>query len=148
MFGSKIKKSFLKRTQYIWFPGHCKNYVATPNDPRCVHSGHSTRDCEFNSYVSYVLTLIYGYSILVAHTNHLVLLSLYLGWWWVGRWKAPFGHKSFEVHPINSQCVSLPMMGFEYVKGLPPIHKRPLRPSVGIMAHLVVSDLLIYPFSL
>ena len=28
----------------------------------------------------------------------------------------------------------LPMMGFEYVNGLPPIHKGPLRPSVGIMA--------------
>ena len=38
------------------------------------------------------------------------------------------------------------MMGFEYVNGLPPIHKGPLRPSVGIMAHLIVSDLLIYPF--
>ena len=41
-----------------------------------------------------------------------------------------------------------PIIGFEYVKGLPPIRKGPLRPSVGIMAHLVVSDLLIYPFSL
>ena len=38
-------------------------------------------------------------------------------------------------------------MGFEYVNGLPPIHKGPLRPSVGIMADLVMSDLLIYPFS-
>ena len=60
---------------------------------------------------------------------------------------APFRPKSFEVHPVNSQCVSLRMMGFEYVNGLPPIHKFSLRPSVGIMAHLVVSDLLIYPFS-
>ena len=61
---------------------------------------------------------------------------------------ASFGSKSFEIHPTNSQSMSLPMMGFEYVKGLPLIHKGPLRPSVGIMAHLVVSDLLIYPFSL
>ena len=41
----------------------------------------------------------------------------------------------------------LPMMGFEYVNGLTLIHKSPLRPSIGIMADLVVSDLLIYPFS-
>jgi len=39
------------------------------------------------------------------------------------------------------------MMGFEYVNGLPLIRKGPLRPSVGIMTHLVVSGLLIYPFS-
>ena len=33
--------------------------------PFCVHSGDSIGDCEFNSYVSYVLTLIKAYSILV-----------------------------------------------------------------------------------
>ena len=33
--------------------------------PPCVHSDDSTRDCEFNSYVSYALTLIKAYSILV-----------------------------------------------------------------------------------
>ena len=66
----------------------------------------------------------------------------------MGRWKASFGLKSFEVHPTNSQSVSLPIMGFKYIKGLPPIHKGPLRPSVGIMTHLVMGDLLIYPFSL
>ena len=33
-------------------------------------------------------------------------------------------------------------------KGLPPIHKGPPRSLVGIMTHLVMSDLLIYPFSL
>ena len=38
------------------------------------------------------------------------------------------------------------MMGFGYVNGFPP-NKGPLWPFVGIMAHLVVSDLLIYPFS-
>ena len=39
------------------------------NSPCCVHSGDSTRDCEFNSYVSYVLTLIKANSILVCtHT--------------------------------------------------------------------------------
>ena len=27
-----------------------------------------------------------------------------------------------EVHPTNSQSVPLPIMGFEYVKGLLPIH--------------------------
>ena len=39
------------------------------------------------------------------------------------------------------------MMGFEYVNGLPPIHNGPFRPKVEIMAHLVMSDLLIYPIS-
>ena len=39
-------------------------------------------------------------------------------------------------------------MGFEYVKILSPIHKGPLMPLVGIMAHLVMSDILIYPFNL
>ena len=60
---------------------------------------------------------------------------------------ASFGPKSFEVHPTNSQSVPLPMISFEYVNGLLPIHKGPLKPMVGIMAHLVVSDLLICPFS-
>jgi len=59
----------------------------------------------------------------------------------------PFRPKSFGVHPTNSQSMPLPMMGFEYVNCLPPIHNVPFRPKVGIMAHLVVSDPLIYPFS-
>ena len=45
----------------------------------------------------------------------------------------PFGPKSFEVHPTNSQLVPLPIMGFEYVNCLPLIHKGSLRPSIGIM---------------
>ena len=60
---------------------------------------------------------------------------------------APFRPKSFEIHPTNSQSVPLPMMGFEYVNGLPPIHKGPFRLLVRIMAHLVVSDLLICLFN-
>ena len=35
----------------------------------CVHSGNSTGDGEFNSYVSYDLTLIKAYSIFVLHTH-------------------------------------------------------------------------------
>ena len=64
-----------------------------------------------------------------------------------GKVEAPFGPKSFEVHPTNSQSMPLPIMGFEYVNGLPPIHNGLFRPKVGIMAHSVVSDLLIYRFS-
>ena len=116
--------------------------------PCYVHNNDSARENEFNSYVSYVLTLIKAYLILVAHTITWFVLSLYLGRWWVERWKALFGPKFFEVHPTNSQYVPLSMMVIEYVNGLPPIHKGPRRPLVGIMAHLVVSDLLIYPFSL
>ena len=59
----------------------------------------------------------------------------------------PFEPNSFGVHPTNLQSVLLPMKGFEYVNGLPLIHYSPFRPKVGIMAHLVVSDLLIYHFS-
>ena len=38
---------------------------------RCVHSGDSTRDCEFNSYVPYFLTLIKKklFQYLFAHTS-------------------------------------------------------------------------------
>ena len=57
---------------------------------------------------------------------------------------APFGPKSFDVHPTNSQAVLLPMMGFEYTNGLPLIHNGPFRPKVEIMAHVVVSDLYTY----
>ena len=117
--------------------------------PRCVRNGNSTGDSEFNSYVSYVLTLIKAHSILFCTQIMWFFCPFYLGWWWVGRrWKAPFEPKSFEVHPTNSHCVPLPMIGFEYVDDLPSIHEGPLRPLIGIMAHLVMSDLLIYPFSL
>ena len=58
-----------------------------------------------------------------------------------------FRPKSFEVHPSNSQSMPLLMMGFEYANSLPQIHNGPFRPKVGIMTHLVMSDLLIYPFS-
>ena len=53
----------------------------------------------------------------------------------------PFGPKSSGVHPTNSQSMPLPMSGFEYVNGLLPIYYNPFRPKVGIIAHLVVSDL-------
>ena len=115
--------------------------------PCCVHNGDYTRDCEFNYYLSYVLTLIEAYSILVYTHITWFYCPFYLSWGWVGRWKAPFEPKSFKIHPTNSQCVPLPMMGFEYIDSLPLIHKGPLRPSIGIMVHLVVSDLLIYSFS-
>ena len=46
--------------------------------PRYVHSGNSAGDYEFNSYMSYVLTLIKAHSILVCTHIHLVILSLYL----------------------------------------------------------------------
>ena len=116
--------------------------------PSIVHSGDSAQHNEFSSYVLYVLTLIKAYSILVCTHNYMVHLSLLPQLVIVGRWKAPFEPKPFKVHPTNSQCVSLPMIGFEYINGLPPIHKGTLRPSVGIMADLVMSDLLIHPFSL
>ena len=82
------------------------------------------------------------------HTHTLPLGSFVPLQWLVmsGKGEAPFKPKSFEVHPTNSQSVPLPMMGFEYINGLPPIHYGPFIPKVGIMVHLAVSDLLIYPF--
>ena len=80
------------------------------------------------------------------HTHALCTHVTLVGDEWEDEY-ASFVPKFFEVHPTNSQSVPLPMMGFEYVNGLLPIHKGPLRPLVGIMAHLVVSDLLICPFS-
>ena len=50
---------------------------------------------------------------------------------------APFRPKSFEVHPMSTLSMPLPMMGFEYINGLSPIHKGPIRPLVGIMVHLL-----------
>ena len=111
---------------------------------RCAHNGDSTRDGEFDSIVSYFLILIKACSILVCtHFTWFFYPFIPIG----DDEYASFGPKSFEVHPTNSQSVPLPMISFEYVNGLLPIHKGPLRPSVGIMAHLVVSDPLICPFS-
>ena len=64
-----------------------------------------------------------------------------------GKVEAPFEPKSFEVHPTNSQSMPSLIMGFEYINYLPPVNYGPFRPKVGIMAHLVLSDILIYPFS-
>ena len=49
------------------------------DSPCYVHSDDFTGDNGLNSYVSYVLTLIKDYSILVCTHILLVLLSLYLG---------------------------------------------------------------------
>ena len=113
----------------------------------CTHSCDSTREREFDSNVSYFLILIKACSILVCtHFTRFFRPFTLIGDKWEDKY-APFEPKSFEVHPTNSQCVPFPMMGFEYVNGLPLIHKGPLWPSAGIVAHLVVSGLLIRPFS-
>ena len=114
---------------------------------RCAHSGDSVGDRKFDSNVSYFLILINDCSILVCtHFAWFFCPFILVSDEWEDKY-APFEPKSFKIHPTNSQCVPLPMMGFEYINGLPPIHKGPLKPLVQIMAHLVVSDLLIYPFS-
>ena len=56
---------------------------------------------------------------------------------------SPFKPNYSRVNPTNSQSLPLPTMGFEYVNDLPPICHGPFRLMVGIMAHLIVSDLLI-----
>ena len=113
----------------------------------CAHSGDPIGERDFDSNVFYFLILIKACSIFVCtHFTWFFCSFTSVGNKWEDKYD-PFGPKSFEVHPTNSQCVPLPMMGFEYINGLPPIHKGPFRPSVEIMAHLVISDLLIYPFS-
>ena len=113
----------------------------------CAHSSDFARDRKFDSSVSYFSILIKACSYLFAHTS----LGFFCPFILVGdEWEDEytlFGLKSFEVHPTNSQYVSLPMIGFEYANDLPLIHKGPLRRLVGIMAHLVVGHLLIHPFS-
>ena len=94
-----------------------------PPTHACAHSGDSTRDRQLDSNVSYFLILIY----LFAHTS----LGSFFPFASVGdEWEdeyTPFGPNSFGVHPTNLQFVSLPMMGFEYFNGLPPIHSGPFR---------------------
>ena len=63
-----------------------------------------------------------------AHTSfgYFILFTL-VGDEWEDKY-ASFGLKFFGVHPTNSQSMPLPMIGFEYVNGLPPIHNGPFRP--------------------
>ena len=98
--------------------------------------------------MSYFSILIKAYSIFFLHTLHLVLFVLFtlISDEWEDKY-TPFGPKSSGVHPTNAQSVPLPIMGFKYVNSMPPIHYNSFRPKVGIIAQLVVSDLLIYPFS-
>ena len=102
---------------------------------RCTHNGDSIEDREFNSNVSYFLILIKPCSILVCTHFLVVLLSLYLSWWWVGRWVRSIQAEIFQSssHQLTSYAIAYD--GFEYINGLPLIHNSPLRPKVGIMAH-------------
>ena len=111
------------------------------------YNGDSAGDRKFDSNVSYFLILIKACSILVC-TSFIWFFCLFTsgGDEWEDDY-APFKTKSFEVHHTNSQSMLLPMMGFKYVNSLPPIHKGPFRLSFRIMTHLIMSDLLICPFS-
>ena len=114
---------------------------------RYAHSDDFAGDREFDSNVSYFLILKKACSIFVCTHFIWFFCPFHPGY---DEWEdvyAPFGPKSFGVYPTNSQSMPLPMMGFEYINGLPPIHYGPFRPKVGIMAHQVVNDLLICPFS-
>ena len=111
-----------------------------------LHRGSdSARDREFDSNVFLFLILIKACLILFAHTFNWFFCPFAIvdDDWTVG---ALFRSRLSEVHPTNSCSVPLPMMGFEYINKLPPIYYGPFMTKVGIMAHLVVSDLLIYPF--
>ena len=114
----------------------------------CTHNGNSTEDREFDSNVFYFLNLTKDFLILFCTYFHLVLLSLCHGSWWVGKWRLHLGPRLSEVHPTNTQFVPLPMMGFEYINNLPPIHYGSFRPKVGIMAHLVEWPIDLVPLAL
>ena len=47
-----------------------------------------------------------------------------------GKMEATFRPRLFEFYPTNSQPVSLPMMDFEYINGLPPIYYSPFWPKI------------------
>ena len=86
------------------------------------HNDDFVRDREFDSNMSYFLILVKVCPIVVCtHFTWFFCPFTLVGDEWEDKY-APFGPKSFEVHPINSKCVQLPMMGFEYINGLPPIH--------------------------
>ena len=121
----------------------------SPPPPRgCTHSGDFTRDREFDSNVSYFLILIKACSIFVyTHFTWFFCPFTLVDDMWEDEY-TPFGPKSSGVHPTNSQSMPLPMSGFEYVNGLLPIYYNPFRPKVGIIAHLVVSDLWSVPLAL
>ena len=115
--------------------------------PRPNLDGNFIGDREFDSNVFYFLIIIKAYSIFVCTHFIWFFLSLSPRLVMSGKVEAPFGPKFSRIHLSNSQSMLLPIMGFEYINGLPPIHYGPFRTKVGIMVHLVVSDLLIYPFS-
>ena len=119
---------------------------STPHPPPtcgCTHSDDSTGDREFDSNVSYFLIFIKACSIFVfTHFPWFFCPFTPVGDKWEDEYSS-FKPNSSRVHPTNLQFVPLPMMDFEYINSLPPIHYGPFRPKVGIMAHLVVSDLLI-----
>ena len=63
-----------------------------------------------------------------------------------GKVEAPLEPKSFGVHPNKLQFVLLPIIRFESVNYLPPIHYSTIMPKVGVIDPLVANVLLIYPF--
>ena len=113
----------------------------------CTYSGDSVGNRGFDSNMLHFLILIKAFFNIDLHT---LSLGPFVPLPWLvmnGYVEVSFGPRLLEVHPTNSQSMSLPVMGFKYINSLPPIQYCPFRPKVGIMAHLVMSDLLIYPFS-
>ena len=87
----------------------------------CAHSGDFARDRVFDFTMFHFLILIKTCLILFAK----IFTWLFCPLPWLvmsGKVKAPFEPKSSEVHPTKSQSVPSPIMGFEYINGLPPIH--------------------------
>ena len=72
---------------------------------------------KFDSNVFHFLILTNSFLMLFCTHFYLVLLSLFHGSWRVRKWKLHLGQRLSEVYLANSQFV--PIMGFEYIKGLP-----------------------------
>ena len=115
--------------------------MATSKIP-CVHNGDSIGDDEFNSYVSCFLTLRKKNSILVLFCP----ITLVGDEWEDGRLHLGPNFSMF-ISPTHNRCHRLLWALCTLKVYYNPLWG-PLRPLVGIIAHLVVSDLLIYPFSL
>ena len=113
----------------------------------CAHNGASIEDREFDSNVFHFLILIKTYLILFTHTFTWFFFVHFPWLLMSGKVEASFEPRLSKIHPTNSKSKPLPMMGFKFINGFPPIHYGPFRPKVGIMAHLVVNDLFFYPFS-
>ena len=102
---------------------------------------------KFDSNVFHFLISIKAFIIWFSTHSHLFFVP-FLGLEVNGKVKAPFKAKTFRSSPHQlTICTSAYDELWVHLKLVHQSIWGPLRPKVGIIAHLIVSDLLIYPFS-